>query len=990
MRRLLIGLVAFAALAGLLIVLPVVSHPSPPPRPVHTATHQLDLGSFEAPATDATVQQGLTKPIAGVPDSAPTLVVRRLDVAPFSLVGVTWADDPQVTDTLVQVRVQDDSGDWGSWTEVGTETIDRDASGGSSGEPTRGGTSPLWTGRSTGVEVQLVTRSGAAPKDVQLDLVDPGTSPADALLGAPAISDTAHAASSMPAVYSRAQWGADESIRTWDPQYAPTIKAATVHHTADTNDYTAADVPAMLRSIYRYHAVSLGWGDIGYNVLVDKFGRLWEGRYGGLSSTVIGAHAGGFNTSTFGVSMMGNYDIAPTTDAMIQSVAAIIAWKFSLYGVDPRGTTQLTSSGGGTSKYAAGVKVTLPTIFGHREVGSTVCPGQYGYAQLGNIRALAASMIGGFVSPIDEYYNANGTSAGLGNPGGLQQGSSDGVGLYRQYELGTVFWSPSSGAHATSGAILNLFNATGGVKGALRYPTGEMACGLVRDGCRQDFQRGTVAASPATGTRFTNGAIGSAWAGAGGESGDLGYPSSDMACGMAQDGCGQQFEGGSVYWTVASGAHPVSTGPIRDYWMAQGWERGSLGYATSDRVCTADASACRQDFQGETVAWSQAAGTQTTSGSLRDVWLKQGGATGALGSPKSAMVCGLAGGACRQEFTGGAGYASASGTWTLTGPIGAAWLAGGAEAGALGAPAGNTVCNDAATICRQDFARETASWTSSTGVQTTSGSIRDVWLKQGGGTGALGSPKSAMVCGLAGGACRQEFTSSAVYATATATRVVPGAMGASWVAGGAEAGPLGAPAGDAVCNDAATICRQDFARETMTWTPATGVQTTSGAVRTLWVREGAGTGWLGSPSAAMVCGLAADGCKQQFQRGSIYWSAATGARAINGAIATTWLGEGAESGYLKYPSTDMGCGMVRDGCGQQFQGGSIYWSPATGAQATSGAIRNYWMAQGWERGALGFPAAPMTCTEPDGGCRQRFEGGTVVWSPVGNRITVTG
>ena len=64
-----------------------------------------------------------------------------------------------------------------------------------------------------------------------------------------------------------------------------------------------------MRSIYRYHAVSRGWGDIGYNVLVDKFGRLWEGRYGGLASTVIGAHAGGFNTYTFGVSMLGNYDV---------------------------------------------------------------------------------------------------------------------------------------------------------------------------------------------------------------------------------------------------------------------------------------------------------------------------------------------------------------------------------------------------------------------------------------------------------------------------------------------------------------------------------------------------------------------------------------------------------------------------------------------------------------------------------------------------------
>src|SRR3712207_8057915 len=104
--------------------------------------------------------------------------------------------------------------------------------------------------------------------------------------------------------------------------------------------------------MYAYHAVSRGWGDIGYNVIVDKFGRAWEGRTGGLASTVIGAHAGGFNTGTFGVSMMGNYDVVGTPQVIIDSVAAIIAWKFSLYVVNPKGTTTLTS--GGTDKFAAG------------------------------------------------------------------------------------------------------------------------------------------------------------------------------------------------------------------------------------------------------------------------------------------------------------------------------------------------------------------------------------------------------------------------------------------------------------------------------------------------------------------------------------------------------------------------------------------------------------------------------------------------------------
>src|SRR3712207_4448054 len=254
------------------------------------------MGSVEDPARGADVQEGTTEPVTGVPDSAPALTVSRTDVDPFSLVGVTWAADPAVDDTVVQVRVRAEDGDWGHWTEVLVEDFDQDAGTSAPGTERRGGTAPLWTGPSTGVEAELVTRSGAQPTDVQLDLIDPGTSPADGALDEPEITGTAHAAMSMPPVYSRAQWGADEKLRTWGPQYPATLKAATIHHTDNANTYTAAEVPGILRGIYRYHAVSRGWGDIGYNVIADRYGKLWEGRYGGLASTVTGAHAGGFNS----------------------------------------------------------------------------------------------------------------------------------------------------------------------------------------------------------------------------------------------------------------------------------------------------------------------------------------------------------------------------------------------------------------------------------------------------------------------------------------------------------------------------------------------------------------------------------------------------------------------------------------------------------------------------------------------------------------------
>jgi hypothetical protein len=273
-RRLLVLWIAFVAMTGTVLVLPVYAAPAPEPVPVDTSTDDVAMGSVQDPAPAAEVERGPTEPVSGVPATAPTLTVRRTGTAPFSLVGVTWAADPAVTDTVVQVRVQGEDGEWGDWSTLEVEAGQERYPAG--GPPVRGGTAPLWTGPSTGVEAELVTRSGAAPTDVQLDLVDPGTSVADAALHEADITDTAHAAAAMPPVYSRAQWGADERIRTWAPQYAPAIRAATIHHTADSNDYTSAEVPAILRGIYRYHAVDRGWGDIGYNVIADKFGRLWE------------------------------------------------------------------------------------------------------------------------------------------------------------------------------------------------------------------------------------------------------------------------------------------------------------------------------------------------------------------------------------------------------------------------------------------------------------------------------------------------------------------------------------------------------------------------------------------------------------------------------------------------------------------------------------------------------------------------------------------
>ena len=216
-------------------------------------------------------------------------------------------------------------------------------------------------------------------------------------------------AAGMPRVISRAGWGANESLKCRDSQYFDGVSGITIHHTAGSNNYSEAQAPGIVRGIYQYHAQQLGWCDVGYHVLADKYGNLYEGRKGGLNKDVWGAHAGGFNENTWAISMLGNYDTTPTTAEMIQAVGDIAGWRAAVAGIDPTGTSTHISEGTSYSKYARGTRVSLPNIFAHRDVGNTACPGQYGYAQMGNIRTIAKTKYDAIKS--GAFATATGTSA---------------------------------------------------------------------------------------------------------------------------------------------------------------------------------------------------------------------------------------------------------------------------------------------------------------------------------------------------------------------------------------------------------------------------------------------------------------------------------------------------------------------------------------------------------------------------------------------------
>jgi hypothetical protein len=220
----------------------------------------------------------------------------------------------------------------------------------------------------------------------------------DAVTGFPAV---ASGRGGQPEIITRAQWGADESMRKGTPEFSPLSKLV-VHHTVTEND--DPDPAATVRAVYAYHTRANGWNDIGYHFLVDSAGRVYEGRrarayrpgepptgedYSGRA--VIGAHAKGVNAGSMGVAVLGNFTSAEPSEAAVEAVVRVLGWKASAHGIDAYGSSPYTGSDGATR--------TFPNIAGHRDVGQTGCPGTRLHERLPDIRRRVAETAGGRSAP---------------------------------------------------------------------------------------------------------------------------------------------------------------------------------------------------------------------------------------------------------------------------------------------------------------------------------------------------------------------------------------------------------------------------------------------------------------------------------------------------------------------------------------------------------------------------------------------------------------
>lgn len=230
------------------------------------------------------------------------------------------------------------------------------------------------------------------------------TEPSSVLASGSSFSSSAGGARiAQPMIVSRADWGANESLRfdeegneKWKPYFRP-VQKLVVHHTA-TSD--GGDDPASaIRAVYRYQAIGRGWGDIGYNFLIDKFGRIYEGRYSrpydpGEIPTgeneelqhVVGAHVAYHNSGTIGVALLGGMTEHDATPAAREALVSLLAWKAERHDIDPLGEGTYTSPDNGIVKH-------LPNIAGHRNLAATACPGKAFYPTLPAIRQAVADRL---------------------------------------------------------------------------------------------------------------------------------------------------------------------------------------------------------------------------------------------------------------------------------------------------------------------------------------------------------------------------------------------------------------------------------------------------------------------------------------------------------------------------------------------------------------------------------------------------------------------
>jgi len=374
-----------------------------PVRQVSTASADAAAGRAASPAS-----AGAALSIGEADISTADSAVADLVAAPsvdaglhFTMVGVTCRPPAKQGPVSVRLRTSEDGTTWGEWYEAALERT----SGADGGAPLAF-TEPIWTGG--GRYLQVTAQAGVSGLSTPVELrgvrlvAINSTEDADggaivvgvvrrtiATVAGLDLTPSVDAMTTRPEIVSRSEWGANESYRSGSPDFA-TVKMAFVHHTASGNSYSRSEAPAIVRGVYYYHTESLHWSDIGYNFLVDRYGTVYEGRYGGVTAGPVGAQTLGFNTGSTGISVIGTFSTVAPPPAAVSALEKLLAWKLDVHHVDPLGSATLTCGYG--QKFATGQPVKFRVIAGHRDANYTDCPGTKLYGLLPSIRKAVAAL----------------------------------------------------------------------------------------------------------------------------------------------------------------------------------------------------------------------------------------------------------------------------------------------------------------------------------------------------------------------------------------------------------------------------------------------------------------------------------------------------------------------------------------------------------------------------------------------------------------------
>lgn len=411
------------------------------------------------------------------------------------------------------------------------------------------------------------------------------------------------------------------------------------------------------------------------------------------------------------------------------------------------------------------------------------------------------------------YWNSRGGASGvMGNPISYARFvDANGQGWYQPFQGGTVYGSYYGGtAFVFNNVILAEYNRQGAAAGAMGWPKGEQYCssGLR---CGQAFLAGTISTTPTYGAHTIWGGMNDYWSSVGGIDGVLGAALNDAVYSTAGTDRAwvQNFEHG-ILTQSPYGMIPVAYGPVASAWIGAGGGEGWLGWPVSAYTC--GANGCQQTFTGGVISWNSSFGIHLVSGGFVAEWQRRGGlavmgpAYNDLTTVRSAgngpgWVQNFAAGILAQS---GAGYALVP-----YGPAQALWSAAGAQSGTYGWPQGERTC--VGSGCGQLFQfgaiTESASW----GTHATFGGLGVAW-RAGGGLSTYGAATNNVRYSNAnGGGWAQNFSSGILTQSRSGTGVVYTPYGRIldvWAYYGAEATWLGWPSGAQTCD--VNGCVQDF------------------------------------------------------------------------------------------------------------------------------------------------------------------------------------